>query len=151
MATNKTTLNFNLPIKELFWVNQLDDVFITNDLFNYSNTVNPIVPQGNIVSSALIYINGIERFSIRTGDYFRLIQPYQKHIRSPNGFIYIYSFSVKPEEHQPSGCSNFSKLNTKELFLNIAPNTRSQQVRVYGLNYNILRILSGMGGISFSS
>ena len=151
MATNKTSLKFNLPVKELFWVNQLDDVFITNDLFNYSNTVNPIVPQGNIVSSAQIYINGIERFSIRTGDYFRLIQPYQKHTRSPNGFIYIYSFSVKPEEHQPSGCSNFSKLNTKELFVNIAPNTRSQQIRVYALNYNILRILSGMGGISFSS
>ena len=151
MSTYKTSIKFNLPIKELFWVNQLDDVFTTNDLFNYSNTVNPIVPQGNIVSSAQIYINGIERFSIRTGDYFRLIQPYQKHTRSPNGFIYIYSFSVKPEEHQPSGCSNFSKLNTKELFLNIALNTRTQQIRVYALNYNILRILSGMGGIAFSS
>jgi hypothetical protein len=150
-STYKTDLKFNLPIKELFWVNQLDDVFITNDLFNYSNTVNPIVPPNNIVSSAIIYINGIERFSIRTGDYFRLIQPYQKHTRSPNGFIYIYSFSVKPEEHQPSGCSNFSKLNTKEIFLNIAPNTRIQQIRVYALNYNILRILSGMGGIAFSS
>lgn len=150
-ATNKTSINFNLPVKELFWVNQLDDVFITNDLFNYSNTVNPIVPQGNIVSSAQIYINGIERFSIRTGDYFRLIQPYQKHTRSPNGFIYIYSFSVKPEEHQPSGCSNFSKLDTKDLYINIVPNTGIQQIRIYAINYNILRILSGMGGISFSS
>lgn len=149
--TNRTALTFNLPVKEMFWINQLDDVFITNDLFNYSNTVNPIVPQGNIVSSALIYINGIERFSIRTGDYFRLIQPYQKHTRSPNGFIYIYSFSVKPEEHQPSGCSNFSKLNTKEIYLNLNPNLGSQQIRVYALNYNILRILSGMGGIAFSS
>ena len=147
----RTNLTFNLPVKEMFWVNQLDDVFITNDLFNYSNTVNPIVPQGNIVSTGIIYINGIERFSVRTGDYFRLIQPYQKHTRSPNSFIYIYSFSVKPEEHQPSGCSNFSKLNTKEIYLTIAPNLGSQQIRVYALNYNILRILSGMGGIAFSS
>ena len=149
--TNRSTLKFNLPIKELYWVNQLNDIYLTNDLFNYSNTVDPVVPQNNIIASAQIYINGIERFSIRDGNYFRLIQPYQKHTRSPNSFVYTYAFSVKPEEHQPSGCSNFSKLNTKELFLNIQPNTASQQLRVYGLNYNILRIYSGMGGIAFSS
>ena len=151
IATKRFKMNFNLPIKELFWVNQLDAVYITNDLFNYSNTVDPIVTQNNIIASAMIYVNGIERFSIRNGNYFRLIQPYQKHTRSPNGFIYIYSFSVKPEEHQPSGCSNFSKIDTKELFFNIIPNMGSQQFRIYGLNYNILRIYSGMGGIAFSS
>jgi len=149
--TKKIPLVFNLPIKELFWVNQLDSVFTINDLFNYSNTVDPAVSAGNIIDSAQIYINGIERFSIRKADYFRLIQPYQKHTRSPNSFIYIYSFSVKPEEHQPSGCSNFSKLDTKELFLNIKANSEVQQARVYGLNYNILRIMSGMGGLAFSS
>jgi len=149
--TKKFTLPFNLPIKELFWVVQIDSVFINNDLFNYSNTVDPVVPQDNIMASSLIYINGIERFSLRTGNYFRLIQPYQKHTRSPNGFIYIYSFSVKPEEHQPSGCSNFSKINTKELFLNINPSQDTQQLRVYALSYNILRIMSGMGGVAFSS
>jgi hypothetical protein len=150
-ATKRFPILFNLPIKELFWILQLDSVFITNDLFNYSYTVDPIVPQNNIIASALININGIERFSIRTGNYFRLIQPYQKHTRSPNGFIYIYAFSVKPEDHQPSGCSNFSKIDTKELFLNINPNLGSTQLRVYGLSYNILRIMSGMGGVAFSS
>ena len=150
-ATKRIPLVFNLPIKELFWVNQLDAVFTINDLFNFTNTVDPKQPTDNIIASAQITINGIERFSLRNGDYFRLIQPYQKHTRSPNGYIYIYSFSVKPEEHQPSGCSNFSKLNTKELFLNIKPNIGPQQVRVYGLNYNILRIMSGMGGLAFSS
>jgi hypothetical protein len=151
IGTKRIPLVFNLPIKELFWVNQLDSVFTINDLFNFSNTIDPSVDQGNIIASAQININGIERFSIRNADYFRLIQPYQKHTRSPNGFIYIYAFSVKPEEHQPSGCSNFSKLDTKELFLNINPNTGQQQVRVYALNYNILRIMSGMGGLAFSS
>ena len=150
-TTKRIPLIFNLPVKELFWINQLDDVFTINDIFNYSNTVDPNVTQNNIIDSAQIYINGIERFSLRKADYFRLIQPYQKHTRSPNGFIYIYAFSVKPEEHQPSGCSNFSKLDTKELFLNIKPNTGAQQVRVYALNYNILRIMSGMGGVAFSS
>jgi len=150
-STKRIPLIFNLPIKELFWVNQLDSIFTINDLFNYSNSIDPSVPPDNIIASAQININGIERFSIRNADYFRLIQPYQKHTRSPNGYVYVYSFSVKPEEHQPSGCSNFSKLDTKELFLNIKPNTGSQQVRVYGLNYNILRIMSGMGGLAFSS
>lgn len=150
-STEKFKLNFNLPVKELFWVNQLDAIYLTNDLFNYSNTVDPVITQGNIVASGQIYINGIERFSIRTGDYFRLIQPYQKHTRSPNNFVYIYSFSLKPEEHQPSGCSNFSKIDTKELFLNMNTGLGSQQLRVYALNYNILRIYSGMGGIAFSN
>jgi len=149
--TERFPIKFNLPIKELYWITQLDAIYATNDLFNYSYTVDPVVPQDNIVASAQIFINGIERFSIRTGNYFRLIQPYQKHTRSPNGFIYIYSFSVKPEEHQPSGCSNFSKIDTKDLFLNIVPNMGTIQLRVYGLNYNILRILSGMGGVAFSS
>lgn len=144
-------LNFNLPVKELYWVNQLDNVFLTNDLFNYSNTVNPVVSPDNIMTSGLLYINGIERFSIRSGNYFRLIQPYQKHTRSPNGFVYSYAFSVNPEEHQPSGCSNFSKIDTKELYQNYAPGTGTQQLRVYALNYNVLRIFSGMGGVSFSS
>jgi hypothetical protein len=150
-ATKRFPLIFNLPIKELFWVNQLDSVYTINDLFNYSNSIDPSVPPDNIIESAQITINGIERFSLRNANYFRLIQPYQKHTRSPNGFVYVYSFSVKPEEHQPSGCSNFSKLDTKELFINIKPNTGQQQVRVYGLNYNILRIMSGMGGLAFSS
>jgi len=150
-TTKRVKLVFNLPVKELFWVNQLDSVFTINDLFNYSNSIVSVVPPDNIIASGQITINGIERFSIRNADYFRLIQPYQKHTRSPNGFFYIYSFSVKPEEHQPSGCSNFSKLDSKELFLNIKPNTGQQQVRVYALNYNILRIMSGMGGLAFSS
>ena len=150
-ATKRFKMNFNLPIKELYWIAQLDAVYNTNDLFNYSNTVDPLQVSGNIMTSGLIYINGIERFSQRTGDYFRLIQPYQKHTRSPNNYVYSYSFSLKPEEHQPSGCSNFSKIDTKEIFMNIIPNLGSAQLRVYGLNYNILRIYSGMGGIAFSN
>jgi hypothetical protein len=150
-ATKRFQLNFNLPVKELIWVNQLDTIYNTNDLFNYSNTVDPYQVPGNTMASGIIYINGIERFSQRTGDYFRLIQPYQKHTRSPNDFYYMYSFSIKPEEHQPSGCSNFSKIDTKEIFMNMAPGLSSCQLRVYGMNYNILRIYSGMGGIAFSN
>ena len=151
VATKRFRLNFNLPVKELIWVNQLDAIYNFNDLFNYSDTIDPYQVQGNTMTSGLIYINGIERFSQRTGDYFRLIQPYQKHTRSPNNFYYMYSFSIKPEEHQPSGCSNFSKIDTKEIFMNMTPGLGSCQLRVYGMNYNILRIYSGMGGIAFSN
>jgi hypothetical protein len=151
ITTYKVKLTFNLPVKELYWVTQLDSVALTNDSFNYSNTVDATQVKGNIVASSIIYINGIERFSVRSSDYFRLVQPYQKHTRCPNDFVYIYSFSVKPEEHQPSGCSNFSKIDTKELFLNIRPNQDNISIRVYGLNYNILRIYSGMGGLAFSN
>lgn len=150
-ATKRFRLNFNLPVKELIWLNQLDAVYNTNNLFNFSNTVDAYQEPGNTMTSGLIYINGIERFSQRTGDYFRLIQPYQKHTRSPNDFYYMYSFSIKPEEHQPSGCSNFSKIDTKEIFMNMSPGLASCQLRVYGMNYNILRIYSGMGGIAFSN
>lgn len=150
-TTKRFPMRFNLPVKELYWITQLDTVYNTNDLFNYSNTVDPYQTPGNIMTSGQIYINGIERFSLRTGDYFRLIQPYQKHTRSPNTYVYSYAFSVKPEEFQPSGCSNFSKIDTKELFMNIAPGLGSTQLRVYALNYNILRIYSGMGGIAFSN
>lgn len=150
-ATKRFPINFNLPVKELYWITQLDTVYLTNDLFNYSNTVDPVLVPGNNMTSGLIYINGIERFSIRTGDYFRIIQPYQKHTRCPNNFVYSYSFAVSPEEHQPSGCSNFSKLNTKELFMNLQSGLPSTTLRVYGVNYNILRINSGMGGLAFSN
>jgi hypothetical protein len=150
-VTKRFPMRFNLPVKELFWVTQLDAIYNTNDLFNYSNTVDQSQTQRNIMSSGQIYINGIERFSLRTGDYFRLIQPYQKHTRSPNNFVYSYAFSVKPEEFQPSGCSNFSKIDTKELFMNITPGLGNLQLRIYALNYNILRIYSGMGGMAFSN
>ena len=145
------TLNFNLPVKELFWVTQLNDVNLTNDNFNYSNTVDPAVVKGDNIESAIIYINGIERFSVRNASYFSLTQPYQKHTRCPNDFFYIYSFAIKPEEHQPSGASNFSKIDSKELYLNLPSSNNTLQLRVYSTNYNILRIMSGMGGVAFSN
>lgn len=147
-------LNFNLPVKELFWVTQLSTVGLENDFFNYSNTLDPTQIKGDILNNAIIYINGIERFSVRPAKYFSLIQPYQKHTRCPNDFFYIYAFSVKPEEHQPSGCSNFSKIDSKELYITlnpINPTNTTINLRVYALNYNILRIYSGMGGIAFSN
>uniref|UniRef100_A0A6C0HM92 Major capsid protein N-terminal domain-containing protein n=1 Tax=viral metagenome TaxID=1070528 RepID=A0A6C0HM92_9ZZZZ len=144
-------LNFNLPVKELFWVIQLDSVALTNDYFNYSNTMDLTQVKGDTLHNALFYINGIERFSVREAKYFSLIQPYQKHTRCPNDFFYSYAFSIKPEEHQPSGCSNFSKIDSKEIYVTLNPINTTVGLRVYALSYNILRIYSGMGGIAFSN
>lgn len=148
---NKFQLNFNLPIKELFWTLQLDKVSRTNDLFNYSDNVAEGIVKGNTLNKATILFNGLERFTERDGEYFRIIQPYQKHSRVPNKFFYIYSFSLKPEEFQPSGCSNFSKIDRVDLDLTMNSGLDMINLKVYALNYNILRIFNGMGGIAFTN
>jgi hypothetical protein len=81
----------------------------------------------------------------------RLIQPFQKHRRVPNDFIYMYSFSLKPENHQPSGACNFSKIDSADLNLTFNSGTKAGSIRVYALSYNILRIFSGMGNVAFSN
>ena len=151
VTDQKFPVKFNLPVKELIWVLQRDDVFLTNDVFNFSNAVDPAVVRGNILSSTYILYNGIERFVSRNGDYFRLTVPYQRHTRVPNDFYYMYCFALKPEEHQPSGISNFSKINFVDLNLTVQPNLPSIQLRVYGLSYNILRIMNGMGSVAFGN
>tara|TARA_B100001057_G_scaffold501225_1_gene622187 strand:- start:1535 stop:3025 length:1491 start_codon:yes stop_codon:yes gene_type:complete len=151
LTSSKLKLNFNLAVKELYWTLQLQNVSRNNDLFNYSNSIADGIPKDNIMQKGLLLVNGIERFQERTGDYFRLIQPYYKHTRIPNDFFYTYSFSLKPEEHQPSGVSNFSKIDTVDLSITLSPNLGPVSLKVYALNYNILRIYNGMGGIAFSN
>jgi hypothetical protein len=116
----------------------------------------------NPVSQALLQLNGHDRFSVRDGRYFSLVQPYQHHENVPKQGINVYSFAIKPEEHQPSGTCNFSRIDTANLSLTLTQNTvnktvgssttsRSAKVRVYAVNYNVLRIMSGMGGLAFSN
>ena len=103
------------------------------------------------MSKAVLLLNGTERFDERNAKYFRLIQPFQKHRRVPNDFIYMYSFSLKPENHQPSGACNFSKIDSADLSLTFKNNVKQGTIRVYALSYNILRIFSGMGNVAFSN
>jgi hypothetical protein len=151
VGTINFPVKFNLPVKELVWTLQRADVALTNDWFNYSNTVNPALVRGNILANANIYFNGTPRFSPRGGDYFRLTVPYQKHTNVPNDFYYMYSFAYRPEEYQPSGSTNFSKLNNVYIALNLAPALPNLGFRVFGHNYNILRIENGMGGVVFNN
>ena len=109
----------------------------------------------NPVVTAKLQLNGQDRFSEREGSYFDLVQPYQHHTRSPDTGINVYSFALRPEEHQPSGTCNFSRIDNASLQLVLSTNaiggTATAKVRVYATNYNVLRVMSGMGGLAYSN
>ena len=109
----------------------------------------------NPVVVAKLQLNGQDRFSEREGSYFSWVQPYQVHTRCPDEGINVYSFALRPEEHQPSGTCNFSRIDnaTLQMVLSNATveGTRTAKVRVYATNYNVLRIMSGMGGLAYSN
>ena len=133
---------------------------------------------------AKLQLNGHDRFSTRLGDYFNLVQPYQHHTNIPlSPGINVYSFALRPEEHQPSGSCNFSRIDNATLqisvrysntvledctvdvngvpcstleviepYLGCSLNGSNLQakIRIYAINYNVLRIMSGMGGLAYS-
>jgi hypothetical protein len=109
----------------------------------------------NPVVTAKLQLNGQDRFSEREGTYFDRVQTYQHHTRTPDTGINVYSFALRPEEHQPSGTCNFSRIDNATLQLVISAATvagdKTAKVRVYATNYNVLRIMSGMGGLAYSN
>ena len=152
-------MNFNHPCKELIWVikpdytttasNQVAPPYWNN--FTDRNGDNQYAISKNPVTSAKIQLNGNDRFAERRGSYFNLVQPYQHHENTPNIFhngINTYSFAIKPEEHQPSGTLNMSRIDTA--VLNVASSV-SGTIYIFTVNYNVLRILSGMGGLAYSN
>jgi Large eukaryotic DNA virus major capsid protein len=106
----------------------------------------------NPVITAKLQLNGQDRFSEREGSYFSWVQPFQAHTRNPDEGINVYSFALRPEEHQPSGTCNFSRIDnaTLQLVLSNATveGTKTAKVRVYATNYNVLRIMSGIKNTS---
>jgi hypothetical protein len=105
--------------------------------------------------TAKLQLNGQDRFSEREGSYFDVVQPFQHHTRAPDTGINVYSFALRPEEHQPSGTCNFSRIDNAVLQLVLsAPTvsgTATAKVRVYAVNYNVLRVMSGMAGVAYSN
>eukprot|EP00942_MAST-04A_sp_MAST-4A-sp1_P013844 g13844.t1 len=109
----------------------------------------------NPVVTAKLQLNGQDRFSEREGSYFDVVQPFQHHTRHPSTGINVYSFALRPEEHQPSGTCNFSRIDNAVLQLVLSSGTVSgtatAKVRVYAVNYNVLRVMSGMAGVAYSN
>jgi len=148
-------MNFNHPCKELVWTIKKTDAGVYWN--NYSTAGgtsvanNDHLDSANPVTNAKIMLNGNDRFATRKGDYFSLVQPYQHHENTPDKYhqgINVYSFALKPEEHQPSGTLNMSRIDTAVLSLS---STISGVISIYAVNYNVLRILSGMGGLAYSN
>jgi hypothetical protein len=109
----------------------------------------------NPVVTAKLQLNGQDRFSEREGSYFDVVQPFQHHTRAPDTGINVYSFALRPEEHQPSGTCNFSRIDNAVLQLVLSSptvsGTNTAKVRVYAVNYNVLRVMSGMAGVAYSN
>jgi hypothetical protein len=129
---------------------------VGNDYLNYSpnatNNAEWVNGQRSLegFSTALLQLNGHDRFTKRKASYFRTVQPAQHGHRVPDKHVYCYSFALKPEEHQPSGTCNFSRIDNATLKMEGALST-ANNITVYAVNYNVLRIMSGMGGLAYSN
>jgi len=159
-------LRFNHPCKEIVWV--AHDKSLREDT---STAQLPFLFHGasgvDLITKAVLQLNGHDRFRERDGTYFRTVQPHQHHTgptTHPNrrwnsgstashSGIYLYSFALNPEEHQPSGTCNFSRIDNAVLTLETttADDADADEIRVYATNYNVLRIMSGMGGLAYSN
>lgn len=132
-GSNRIKLNFNHPVKELIWVCKRDGLAV--DQWNSFKTSG----DGQMTETAKIQLNGHDRFAERPGEYFQLVQPYTAHENvpvtssGPKG-INVYSFALKPEDHQPSGTLNFSRIDTAVLSVTSAA---SGTISVYAVNYNV--------------
>lgn len=160
-ATSSTVrLEFNHPIRELLWFIQRSKMISRHEYFNYSST--SILESGarkDLLLNANLQLDGYDRFDRRDAGYFRLVQPYYHHTVVPNNlFIYNYCFALRPEELQPSGSLNASRIDSFVLQMNIAPDSttgltpprENAYTRVYATNHNVLRIINGFGGLLFT-
>lgn len=111
---------------------------------------NDSVEVGPLATFRLI-LNGQDRFATQPGKYFNQVQPFYHHTGTPYPGIYVYSFALQPEEHQPTGTCNFSRIDNAQVSVALKVGALSNQQRMFAVNYNILRIQSGMGGLAFSN
>jgi hypothetical protein len=157
---NRIDLTFNHPVKELIWVVQPSQYSNCNVAKAFNQTrLRPFTYDIAAVFEQWIQINGQDRMEKRYGSYFNQVQQFQHHTgHSQQPGIYSYSFALRPEEHQPSGTCNFSRIDTATIVMQMSGDLAVSQttdhtwdVRVYAINYNILRVMSGMGGLAFSN
>jgi hypothetical protein len=156
-------LNFNHPVKELIWTGARDDsVGQHGGNSTPSNLHNGTVALRESTASdggsILLKLNGHDRFSARHSNYFSRTQVWQHHSHGGGGSkadaIHVYSFALKPEEHQPSGTCNFSRIDNAQLVCTKkigGISSLAAGLHIYAVNYNVLRIMSGMGGLAYSN
>ena len=106
--------------------------------------------QGAMTKFKLV-LNGQDRFKEQGSKYFNQVQPFQHHSGCPFPGVYAYSFALKPEEHQPTGTCNFSRIDNAQVAITTADAGAATNLHMFATNYNVLRIQSGMGGLAFSN
>ena len=149
-------VEFNHPIREFIFVLQKNIMASYHEWFNYSSL--PIQEPGrrtDLLNTAILQLDGQDRFQERDAGYFRLVQPWQRHTVIPNeDFIYLYSFALRPEDLQPTGSMNASRIDSIVWQINTNQNTvpprGNCEVRIYATNHNVLRVVEGFGGLLFT-
>ena len=170
-ASGISNISGGFPNPSITSTTPLNDLLLSSNLTSTTVAIlnnwipDNYIPYGTLPSSSgafvnpfdtcLLQLNGNDRFNARTGTYFNLVQPYQHHNNIPlNRGINVYSFALKPEEHQPSGTLNMSRIDTAVLDvkpITVGGTAISGNINIYAVNYNVLRILSGMGGLAYSN
>jgi hypothetical protein len=146
-ASNVTTGNTisvqsNVLSGNVFWVES--GIPIASSNAAYGQEVGPL-------HQAKIILNGTDRFVPQYGKYFNQYQPYVYHSGVPYPGIYVYSFALKPEELQPSGTCNFSRIDMAQIAVNLKTGMPPLNQSMFAVNYNILRVQSGLGGLAFAN
>jgi len=147
-------LTFNHPVKELVW--QVSDATFNGDLSGTEDGSESTLASGVAMTAGTVglKLNGHDRFAERDIKYFTRAQVWQHHTGNSGTVaadsVAVYSFALKPEEHQPSGTCNFSRIDNAQLVANITA-TNADNLHVYAVNYNVLRVMSGMGGLAYSN
>lgn len=170
VSTFKEQLNFANPCTEIIWTiqanrhikNPTDDNNLL-DYTNYTYTTNGKSVNGNSTNPMItgkLDFNTLARVNELDSNYFNYVQPYQCHLSSPCSGLNMYSFALDPEKQQPSGSANLSRIKSilmtlllnDKIFNNEEEYTgpiKGITIRFYTLNYNVLRIMSGMAGLAF--
>lgn len=147
---NKIKLSYSQPCKELVFRATMNTK-TTTDIFNYTLDYNKNI---NIITSVELLLNGKNRIDNRLFNYFTLVQPYQYNTHQPPSGVGVYSFSLFPEEHQPSSTCNLSKIDDIYMGFTVDKSINylnSANIRIYALSYNIFKILDGLGGLLFDN
>jgi hypothetical protein len=159
-STDLTVRDLSFPVELMDDTRCRSDDPCVNQCHNFGVLIDG---SGNPVAYALIQLNGHDRFDRREGPYFNYVQPDQHHTNTPADGVNVYSFALHPEQHQPSGTANLSRIDNTQLNLWFADPTAAtglptlnifnpdNKLYIYAYNYNVLRIMSGMGGLAYSN
>ena len=157
-SKEQVEFNFNHLVSELIWVIQNSSVLSLyplggNEWFNFSSKSykNTEINGSDPMLEGKIIIEGNDLTEVKDYKYYRTVVPYQRHTSIPNNFIYVYSFSLHPEEYQPSGTCNFSRIDSSILELNLSEDLEKPIIQIFAVSYNIFNISEGMGGIEYSN